>query len=197
MIWHYTFSKVFHDLLHRMLADNWVDTGSQFCLLTCNCATYWLLMIYFYAATMASLPLVWPVMEELWGKCSHGSMLNFILFDSAIYNSSRNDDLFKNTGLFVTLFSQRTWNALWAQTIMWPSSFKDKHVEVTDTITQRKLLLQRGCCSVAQKTHWCSWLCFINQLCFSTTSIQLFEMLKACLSTPWPRWHCKKYDHKI
>lgn len=137
-------------------------TFSMICCTECLHVSEWTLGAS--AATTASLPLVWPVMEELWGKCSHGSMLNFILFDSAIYNSSRNDDLFKNTGLFVTLFSQRTWNALWAQTIMWPSSFKDKHVEVTNTVTQRKLLLWRGCCSVAQKTHWCSWLCFIHQL---------------------------------
>lgn len=58
---------------------------------------------FFYAATMASLPLVWPVMEDLWGKCSHRRMLNFILCDSAIYTSSRNDDLLKSTALKASL----------------------------------------------------------------------------------------------
>lgn len=58
---------------------------------------------FFYAATMASLPLVWPVMEDLWGKCSHRHMLNFILCDSAIYTSSRNDDLLRSTALKASL----------------------------------------------------------------------------------------------
>ncbi len=57
----------------------------------------------FYAATMASLPLIWPVMDDLWGKCSHRRMLNFILCDSAIYTSSRKYDLLKSTALKASL----------------------------------------------------------------------------------------------
>lgn len=108
VIWHKTFSIYTKWLFFSIIRctdclqiSKWTLSVTSACRL--EIVVFLDFQWFFNAATMTSLPLVWLLMEDLWGKCSHQSMLNFILCDSVIYTSSRNDDLLKGTALKASL----------------------------------------------------------------------------------------------